>query len=215
MRSINMYPFPKNTSIAISGTTGSGKTMWVYKLLKQKDVMFEVSPTQVLYCYGIYQPVFQDMEREMSFINVHQGLPDIEMLIALNKNSLIILDDLARRIVESREMEELFTMGVHHRQLSVIYINQNMYCQGKYARTINLNTHFMILLKNPRDVSQVACLARQVFPHQSKAFIEAYQDCMKNSFGYLVIDLSPQGEDEYRLRTDIFKDDVTVIYKRV
>ena len=135
----------------------------------------------------------------------------------LKPGSLVILDDLARSIVDSKEMEELFTMGVHHRKLSVIYINQNMYCQGKYARTINLNTHFIVLFKNPRDVSQVACLARQIdiYPTNTKAVIEVYQDCMKKKYGYLVIDLSPHGEEEHRLRTDIFKDDATIIYKTV
>lgn len=76
-----------------------------------------------------------------------------EQLNSLKENSIIISDDLPRRIVNLQDMEELFTMGVHHRKLSVIYLNQNMYCQGKFARTINLNTHFMVLLINPRDVS--------------------------------------------------------------
>lgn len=208
-----MYPFPCNTSIAISGTTGSGKTYWVYRLLSQKEDMFEHSPPNVLYCYGIYQDMFRDMEKTLPFIEFHEGLPNIEQLNSLKENSIIILDDLARRIVNSQNMEELFTMGVHHRKLSVIYINQNMYCQGKFARTINLNTHFMVLLKNPRDVSQVACLARQVFPGQSKAMVEAYQDCMLKKIGYLVVDLSPHAEEDHRLRTNIFKDEVTIIYK--
>ena len=141
--------------------------------------MFEQPPSQVLYCYGIYQELFRTMEQELSFVEFHEGLPSNDKIDTLERDSLIILDDLARRIVDSKQVEELFTMGVHHRHLSVIYINQNMYCRGKYARTINLNTHFLVLFKNPRDVSQVACLARQIYPTNSKALIEAYQDCMK------------------------------------
>ena len=177
--------------------------------------MFEQTPSQVLYCYGIYQDLFRKMEQELSFVEFHEGLPSKDKIDTLKQGSLVILDDLARSIVDSKQMEELFTMGVHHRKLSVVYINQNMYCQGKYARTINLNTHFLILFKNPRDVSQVACLARQIYPNTTKAVTEAYQDCMKKKYGYLVIDLSPHGEEEYRLRTNIFKDDVTIIYKTV
>lgn len=62
---------------------------------------------------------------------------------------------------------------------------------------------------------QVACLARQVFPGQSKAMVEAYQDCMLKQFGYLVVDLSPHAEEDHRLRTNIFKDEVTIIYKTI
>ena len=210
-----MYPFPTNTSISVSGTTSSGKSWWVYRLLREREVMFEEPPSQVLYCYGIYQDLFRKMEQELSFVEFHESLPSKDTIDTLNPGSLVILDDLARNIVDSKQMEELFTMGIHHRKLSVVYINQNMYCQGKYARTINLNTHFLILFKNPRDVSQVACLARQIYPNRTKAVTEAYQDCMKKKYGYLVIDLSPHGEEEHRLRTDIFKDDVTIIYKTV
>ena len=175
--------------------------------------MFEIPPVHVLYCYGVHQNLFSQIEKELSFVEFHEGLPAKEKIDSLQEHSLIILDDLARSIVGSQEMEILFTARVHHKKTNVIFINQNMFIQGKYARTINLNTHFLILFKNPRDVSQVACLARQIYPTNSKALIEAYQDCMKKKYGYLVIDLSPHGEDEYRLRTDIFKDDATIIYK--
>ena len=90
-------------------------------------------------------------------------------------------------------MEQIFTLGAH-----VVYINQNMYCQGKYVRNINLNTHFLVLFKKPRDASHVACLARQIYPTISKAVIEAYQDCMKKKYVYLLIDLSPHREEEQR-----------------
>ena len=39
--------------------------------------------------------------------------------------------------------------------------------QGKSSRTINLNTNYIILFKNPRDKYQVYLLARQMFPGQS------------------------------------------------
>lgn len=115
----NVYPFPCNTSIAISGTTGSGKTIGCIVYPVKKRTCY-YSPPNVLYCYGIYQDTFRDMEKNyLSQIS--------EQLNCLKENSIIILDGLARRIVNSQDMEELFTMGVHHRNLSVIYRNQNMY----------------------------------------------------------------------------------------
>ena len=37
----------------MSGMTGSGKTTWLYNLLKSKDAMFEEPPKKIIYCYSI------------------------------------------------------------------------------------------------------------------------------------------------------------------
>lgn len=110
-------------------------------------------------------------------------------------------------------MEKLFTQGAHHKMLSVLYLNQNMYCQGKHSRTINLKTHYLVLLKNPRDVSQIQCLCTQAFPGKSQTLIEAYNDCTRKPYGYLVLDLSPDSEEEYRIRTGVFPVETCVVYK--
>ena len=120
--------------------------------------MFENPPEKVLYCYGMYQPLYEQMDKELPFITFQQGLPsisDLETLANEKTCNLVCLDDLMESVTTSSEME-----GMHHRHLSVIFLNQNMYCQGKHSRTINLNTHILVLMKNPRDLSQIQCLAR-------------------------------------------------------
>ena len=41
--------------------------------------------------------------------------------------------------------------GSHHRNLSVIYTVQNLFHQGKGNRSKSLNSHYLVLYKNPRD----------------------------------------------------------------
>ena len=112
-------------------------------------------------------------------------------------------------------MENLFVKGVHHLHLSVLYINQNVFCKGKHSRTINLNTHIFVLMKNPRDVSQLQCLARQAFLGKSNFLMEAYKDATSKPYGYLVLDFSPGTIDDYRVRTNVFLLEDTVIYQSV
>lgn len=112
-------------------------------------------------------------------------------------------------------MEKLFTFSAHHRRLIIIYLNQNLYCKGSKSRTISLNTHFLILMKNSRDLSQIQCLSRQVFPGKGNLMVEAYRDCMKVRYSYLVVDLSPAVSEEMRLRSMIFPEEDTVIYQAV
>ena len=70
-----MYPFPECTSISVSGATCSGKTSWVLRLLRHKDVMFNNPPEEVLYCYAIWHPLLGVMEKELPFVKFSNGLP--------------------------------------------------------------------------------------------------------------------------------------------
>ena len=211
-----MYPFEACTTIAVSGTTGSGKTTWVYELLKHRDQMFDGEPpVRILYCYGIHQPLYEEMQKFIPSMTFKEGLPtpeDVDELTSDRKHSILLIDDLMEQAVKSSEVELLFTRGSHHRRMTVIYINQNQFNQGKNARSINLNTHYLILLRNPRDVFQIQILGKQVFPGKSQSVVEAYKDCTSQPYGYLVLDLSPHTSEEHRLRTKIFPGERTIVY---
>lgn len=72
---------------------------------------------------------------------------------------------------------------------------------------MNLNTHYIVMFKNPRDAGQISVLARQMHPGKSKFVVDAYEDATKEPYGYLLIDLRPETDDRYRIRTKIFPDD--------
>ena len=172
-------------------------------------------PKRILYCYGVFQDLFIEMERNIENLSFQQGLPtteDLERLSAKGDHSLIVLDDLLHQVVQSQDMELLFTQGCHHRKLSVIFITQALFYQGKKARTIALNTWYTVLLKNLRDVSQVTTLGRQLYPGKSRILTEAYQDCLKEPFSYLVIDTAPHTDDRFRLRTKVFPGETPIVY---
>ena len=124
-------------------------------------------PTRILYCYGIYQPLFDEMERNVPNFTSKQGLPsseEIDEFTADRCHKLIVIDDLIHKVTQDKEMELLFTQGTHQRCVSVILITKNLCPRGKHARTIALNTWYTILMKNLRDVSQVGILGRQLYP---------------------------------------------------
>ena len=196
--------------------SGSGKTTFVYQFLRHLQGMYTSDPPQhVLYCYDIYQPMFDEMEKTLSNFTLHDGLPSDEVIDEYTRDRshrLVILDDLYQEVLQNPRMEKLFTQGCHHKRISVIFITQNLYAQGKSARTIALNTWYQVLFRNVRDASQVATLARQIFPGQSQVLMEAYRDVMKAPFSYLVIDMSPGSEDKYRLRTHIFPGEDPIVF---
>lgn len=67
-------------------------------------------------------------------------------------------------------------------------------------------------MKNARDASQISMLGRQLYPGCSNLLVEAYKDATKLPFGYLVVDTSPRGDDDYRLGTNIFSGKDPTVY---
>ena len=60
MNSQPLVPFEAGSPIMISGPTGSGKTYWTHRLLKNN--MFTKPVHSILYCYGVYQEYFDSMD---------------------------------------------------------------------------------------------------------------------------------------------------------
>ena len=215
----HVVPFQGPSTICVSGPTMAGKSRWVQRLLEERDVMFTPEPPQkVLYCYGIYQPLFDDMAEQFPFVTFNEGLPNEENLVKMasdGSHSMLILDDLMKAVVSTADAALLFTQGSHHRNMTILFITQNIFCQGKVARDIALNTQYLVLFNNLRDSSQIKRLGQQLYPAGKwKGFMEAYEDSTSKPYGYLLVDLSPKSEKDLRLRTTIFPDDkVTFIYE--
>ena len=209
-----LCPFKSCSSFLISAPSGSGKTEWVRKLLTQKG-MFDEEPVQIMYCYGVHQQLFDTMEREIDNISFHEGIPtetDLKQFAHDRQFRVIVFDDLMRQCIDNPLVEKIYYAYAHHYRLCCIQITHNIFCQGKSARTIALNSNYIILMKNLRDVNQIMTLGRQLFPTKSKAFVQAYSDAVSIPYGYFVIDIHPHSEDPLRLRTNIFKGENPVIY---
>lgn len=188
----------------ISGPTGSGKSVYVKKLIEHR--MFLPMPEKIIYCYGAFQPLFNTM-KDVIF---EEGLPSYLNDI---RNALVIVDDLMSELGGDTRLSNLFTKGSHHRNISIIFVVQNLFHQGKEMRSINLNSHYLVLFKNPRDKSQITHLSRQMFPGKNKSFQEIFQDATKPLFGYLFLDFHPMTDERLRMRTGIFPGDKHYVYE--
>ena len=62
-----------------------------------------------------------------------------------------------------------------------------------------------MLFKNPRGKLQILTLAKQIYPGQTDFFLNQYEEVVKRSFGYLLIDLktTTYTQDNCRLRTNV------------
>lgn len=104
----------------------------------------------------------------------------------------------------SKEITEIFTILSHHNQISTILVLHNLFHQSKHTRNISLNTQYIVLFKNPRDLSSTAFLARQLCPSNWQNLQKLFNDATNDPFSYLLIDLAQDTPELLKYRTDIF-----------
>ena len=113
---------------------------------------------------------------------------------------------------DCKTLVTLFTIGSHHRNLTVIYIVQNVFDKGKYSRTILLNSRYHVVFKNRRDETQFRIFDTQILFYHSEWLVEAYADAVTPDNGNMVIDNKPKTSETHRFRTRIFSDETPAFY---
>ena len=201
------HPF----GLLVSGSTKTGKTTFVKRLLTNLQVMIDPPSEDIKYFYSEYQDTFAEIKSLVPWIEFVEGVPDtIFDSINPKTRNLYIFDDMMGERVAV--IAKLFTKKSHHGNLSVIYIVENLFHRSKDHRTISLNASYIVLTKNVRDASQVIHLGKQIYPHNAKFFQQACQIATAEPFSYLFIDLTPTCPDETRLRSGIFPTDKHYVY---
>lgn len=145
----------------IAGPTSSGKSWFIKRLLREIGCVINGDIEEIIYCL----PEGQLVDPEMPYTKLHEGIPDVSLFADL-KPRLVILHDLMREA--NGDVVGLFTKGSHHYNLSVIFVTQNIFNQGKGRRDISLNAHYIVCFKNPRDKQQILHLSKQISAENPK-----------------------------------------------
>jgi hypothetical protein len=108
----------------------------------------------------------------------------------------------------------LFTKDGIHRNISIVYLTQNLFPQGKACRDIALKTQYFVLFDNPIDRQQVGTSARRIYLYSHAIFMKRFQNATSRPHGYLVVDLKSCTLEQDRLRKNVFETESLAIKKR-
>ena len=159
--SIKLYA---NSNILVIGSSGSGKTTAVLKIIEEK--LIEPMPKKIFYLYGTHQPFMDDMTN----IEFVKGL-DLSVINNYEGPKLLIIDDLILEL--NKELANHFIAGSHHKQTKTIFITHSLYLNNKLYRLISNNSQYILLSKNKRNLSQVSRLGHQILGEDYGRLVEA------------------------------------------
>lgn len=207
-----IHPF----TCIIAGPTQSGKTVFIQKILKSPHLYIDPPPKKLIWCYGVlnHNQILQIRESCTIPIEFIEGLPSNEIITSnSNEPKLLIIDDLMNESGYTESVSKLFTKLCHHNNISVFFVIQNLFHQSRQMRDIQTNTNYLIIFKNPRDLSQIKVLERQMFHDWKNYLFSAYRFTSSRPFGYLVIDMTQSTPDDRRLYTGLFPPEVFYYFK--
>lgn len=203
-----MFPFQDNSNMIISGCSGSGKTVFVSRLIEHHKEMFQTPPELIIYVYKHWQPLYSDLEKQFSNVVFLSDMPSehsLKQMVKDRSHSLLICDDMMSEIGSSEFVRDVFTRLSHHLKVSTILLLQNATAPGKYNATLCRNAHVSVLMKSPREAYTIRAIGTQLGDY--KNLQSAYRDATQEPFSYLVCDTHPNAPAKYKYRTQIFPDD--------
>ena len=113
------HPF----SMMVTGPSGSGKSEWTRILLLSSLV--QLPPERILWCFGQWQPLYEDLQKRILCIEFRRGIPDYlnnSQFIDPSKRNLIIFDELMTEAKYDKRIADLYTKSSHHRNISIVYL---------------------------------------------------------------------------------------------
>ena len=101
--------------MVVSGPSGSGKSVWTKKLLLSS--LIQPSPERIIWCYGQWQPLYDNITKRIPRIEFVNGIPDHlndQHYIDVSKRNILVFDDLMTEAKCDQRIADLFTKGSHH-----------------------------------------------------------------------------------------------------
>ncbi|KAM7305650.1 hypothetical protein ISCGN_015547 [Ixodes scapularis] len=104
---LNTFQFETPASVTMIGSSKSGKSTYIRKLLHYRQEMFDKKLDVIFYVYVYEQPFFKDHPDVVFTKDIPQNLDP-------ETNSLIIFDDFFSNRTKLKEICEYFIGAAHH-----------------------------------------------------------------------------------------------------
>ena len=164
----------------LADCSGSGKSTLTTRLVALSSRVMTRTPARVLVFYSHMQPAYRELARQAPCpVQLLDEAKHFTEQLTMQPGTLVIVDDM--QATHAHLVSPWFTRWAHHYDSSIIHLVQNVFDKDPSHRTISLNATYIVLFKNPRDMSQVSHLDKQVYPGGNGLLTIAYRDATSTS----------------------------------
>jgi hypothetical protein len=205
--------FKPYSKYLLCGSSRSGKTTFVYKMLKYAQEMFVSPPSYTLFYYAAWQDLYAKMSKEQLVQEWKNECPDNDYIIKLAAEHkvnggglLVVIDDLLSQI--GKDTANLFQVFARHNYCSVIFLSQSLYVNDINFRDMRTNSDYIVLFKPMDNRKQYRTYFNDIDPVHYKALADIFfKKITALPYSYLLYDKHPDTPDEIRFRSNIFPDE--------
>ena len=213
MKNTDDLTFKHPSRWLINGPSGSGKSTFVNNLILDSNVLFGLRFDTILYCSGQGFPEF-DKINNVTILKCNSFTNSYIDSLDTTKNNLIIIDDNMNLAANDLLISDLFTKKSHHKNITVLFLVQNLFPKSRYMRDISISSTYIVLMKNPREIFQIKLLSQQINGEKSNFIIDSYKDATKyKPYSYLLLDLGQTTPEFLKVRSNVLTNEYpNVVY---
>jgi ABC-type dipeptide/oligopeptide/nickel transport system ATPase component len=195
----------------IIGSSGSGKTMTLYNLLRAFSKTFQ---NVYIVTKAKAEPIYQYIESKIDKVNKNprnkvkynctvtegvESLPDLDTFDK-NEQSLVVLDDLV--LVKNQSKIEEYYIRCRKLNISIVYISQSYYAIPKMIRN---NVNYLII-KQVSSMRNLKMISTEYSLDLDKTKLKKLYDyCVSEKSSFLLIDIDNK-ETRFRKNLDFVID---------
>ena len=194
--------FRKHARILVCGSSNTGKSQIVNKIIRFKDEVLESRVDLLLYFYLVRnEKLFQELSDVVEEAKFYQGIGSLGKVLeahaetAKERGILVVLEDVQLEAYKSEDVCLLMTALTHHLPLAATIITVQCPFQkgAPYQSIINRNVNYLIASNSPRLRGPLVHFGRDTFPTDPKRLLEAFNEATspkhESKFPYLIADL--------------------------
>ena len=209
--------FLHGSSHLMVGASGAGKTFRLAEYLKRRKELISGGSeiNNVVFYYSVWQPIYDSLKDNGHVTQWIKASPSNDDFINAVKDfkhsggSIVCIDDQMGDI--SKELLEIVAVSSRHYNATTFILFQCLFPPMRFARQISLQIKYFHLFKNPRENSQIATLARQLYPQNWKWIVEAFHAATGSPFSCFLIDLTQTSPEKIRFRSNFLPSEFPII----
>ena len=190
--------------------SGAGKTYLAKQAVENRAHIFKHKFEKIIWHYSEWQQIYESLQSDHGVIFI-EGPPTPDQYPPSESPKWVICDDFQDQITKNNtDFVHFAIKSIHHRNLHFWLLLQTRF--PPKMKQISLQAHYVILMKQRRDLSQIRSFVLQVAPSNWRALMEAYYDATLEPHSHILFDFHPRQKDFLRIRSGLLEHQQKVVY---